>query len=64
METQDTRDATITAYPYAVQYGTLAIPKDITEPNALQEYVNEHWNEIDFSEPDLDYSGTDVDIDF
>lgn len=50
----------ITAYPYATQSGEINIPDDITDVKA---YVEEHWNEIEFDEPDLDYAGTDFEVD-
>lgn len=51
----------ITAYPYAIQYGNLKVPKDLNEEEKRQ-YISEHWNEISFGEPDLDYCGTDFDF--
>jgi len=54
--------ALITAYPYATQYGTLPIPKGLNE-GQKQAYVEEHWGEINFSKPELDYCGTEFDID-
>lgn len=48
----------ITAFPYATQYGRLEIPDDVEEP---REYILQHWNEIQFDEPELDYCGTDFD---
>ena len=57
------KTATITAYPYATQTGLLNIPDDITDPDARKEYIENHWDEIEFGEPDLDYCGTDFDID-
>lgn len=48
----------VTAYPYAVQYGTLiGAPDDVDE-----DYILEHWNEIRWQEPDLDYCGTDFEF--
>lgn len=51
----------ITAYPYAVQYGTLEMPDDIKQ-DFREEYIKEHWSEIKFGEPELDYAGTDMEI--
>lgn len=48
----------ITAFPYATQYGRLEIPDDVEE---VKEYIKDHWNEIQFEEPELDYCGTDFD---
>ena len=52
---------TITAFPYATQYGTLEIPDDLPE-NRFRDYVNEHFGEIKFGAPDLDYAGTELEI--
>ena len=48
----------ITAFPYATQYGRLEIPEDVED---VKEYIEDHWNEIQFEEPELDYCGTDFD---
>lgn len=53
--------AAITAYPYAIQYGTLEMPDDI-ERDFREEYITEHWSEIKFGEPELDYAGTDMEV--
>lgn len=46
----------ITAFPYAIQYGHIEIPDEVDSP---WDYIEEHWDEIDFGEPHLDYCGTD-----
>ena len=48
----------ITAYPYACQYGRLEIPDDVED---VKEYIEDHWDDIKFEEPELDYCGTDFD---
>jgi len=53
--------AVITAYPYAIQNGTLEIPDDI-ERDFREEYITEHWSEIKFGEPELDYADTDMEV--
>lgn len=53
--------AIIRAYPYAIQHGVLEMPDDIEE-DMREEYINEHWNEIRFDEPELDYADTDMEI--
>ncbi len=55
------RIVSITASPYATQYGGLSVPKDLTGEK-LREYIRNHWNEIPFGEPKLDYAGTDFEI--
>jgi hypothetical protein len=50
---------TVVAYPYVTQYGGLNIPDDVED---RQQYVADHWNEIEFGRPEFDYAGTDFDI--
>ncbi len=52
----------VTAYPYAVQYGSLIVPDELSDQAEIEEYVREHFDEIEFGEPDLDYAGTVFDI--
>lgn len=51
----------ITAYPYATQTGTISVPANLGDDD-INDYIIEHWNEINFDEPELDYAGTDFDI--
>ena len=55
------KSITITAYPYATVCGHLDVPDNIDEDVAY-EYVQNHWREIEFEEPELDFCGTDMDI--
>ena len=57
-----TKTISITAYPYAVQYGEIKVPKDLPLEK-IQDYIRDHWNEISFGEPKLDYCGTDFEFD-
>ena len=50
---------TVTAYPYAVQYGSISVPKGTEN---VQQYISDHWKEVKFKNPDLDYAGTDFDF--
>lgn len=50
------------AYPYANQTEYISVPDDIEDNNEAWNYINEHFGEIDFQEPELDYLGTDFDI--
>ncbi len=59
---EEMRIVSITASPYATQYGELSVPKNLTG-DGLREYVRNHWSEIPFGEPELDYVGTDFEID-
>ncbi len=56
------RKICVTAYPYAVQYGSLIVPDELIDQAEIEEYVREHFDEIEFGEPDLDYAGTVFDI--
>ena len=51
----------VTAYPYATQNGWIDVPPFIPEEN-VQEYIENHFSEIEFDPPELDYNGTDFDI--
>ena len=54
----------VTAFPYATQYGTIDIPDELMgDASDEREYVRNHWNDIEFEEPELDYSGTDFELD-
>ena len=50
----------VRAYPFAYTSGTLEVP-DQTEN--IQEYIVEHFNDVKFTEPELDYCGTDFEWD-
>jgi len=57
-----TREVTVIAHPYADITGTIQIPKDIKGEEDIRNYVNNHWKDISFGEPNLDYCGTDIEI--
>lgn len=52
----------IVTYPYARQSGEIQVPEGLSKEEKAQ-YIKEHWNEIRFSTPELDYCGTDFDLD-
>ena len=54
----------IRAYPYAIQEGYIDIPDNIKGNENIQKYLTDHFNEIKFGEPNLDYAGTDFDWEF
>lgn len=56
-----TKTINVAMYPYAVQYGTIEVPNGIDE-SEIEEYVMEHFDEIKFDKPELDYGGTDFTI--
>ena len=51
----------VEAYPYACVHGEIDVPDDMEEYK-IKQYVFEHWENIEFGEPDLDYAGTDFEI--
>lgn len=59
-------DLYITAYPYAACQGMLSgVPEDLIKNgsnDAIHDYVSQHFNDIRFGSPDLDFGGTDMEI--
>ena len=55
------KELTIVAYPYASQTGTLYVPDHIP-PEDYEQYVEDHFRDIIFQDPELDYRGTDFDV--
>ena len=51
----------ITAYPYAKQTGVISAPAGVGDDD-IDDYIIEHWNNINFNDPELDYAGTDFDV--
>lgn len=49
----------VIAYPYARQEGTIEVPNGVEN---LEEYVSEHFDEVRFGKVELDYKGTDFDV--
>ena len=56
------KNVCVTAFPYAVQYGDIKVPDNLKD-NEIKQYIQDHWNDIKFGKPDLDYCGTDFEID-
>lgn len=54
----------VTAYPYATQTGSIPVPESVDSFEELRAYILEHFDEIDFGEPELDYAGTDIEFGF
>ena len=54
----------VTAYPYAVQYGKIRVPEDVAlgSEEEIKNYIRDNFNDIVFESPELDYAGTDFDI--
>ena len=49
---------TVYAHPYANMTGTIYVPKG---KEVTSDYLMEHWGNIQFNEPELDFRGTDID---
>lgn len=62
MPENKTRTVVITAFPYAMQEGTIEVPEGLTSEE-MRDYIEEKWNDIQFGDPDLDYCGTEWHID-
>lgn len=53
----------IKAYPYATQFGSIDVPDEIADNmDAVFYYINDHFDEVSFSKPILNYSGTDFEF--
>lgn len=54
----------ITAYPYATVYGDLKVPDEVMNGSdkKLHEYIEGHWSDIEFSDPELDFQGCDYEF--
>lgn len=51
----------VTAYPYATQDGKIAVPKGLSAAE-IKKYILNNWDDIKFTQPELDYGGTDFDL--
>ena len=51
----------ISAHPYAHTYGTICVPADL-DPKKYGQYIFDHFNDVNFGEPDFDYGGTAYEI--
>ncbi len=58
-ESKGVREVTIMAHPLANVTGTIQIPNNITEEEDIEEYIREHFKDIKFGEPELDYMSID-----
>lgn len=50
---------TIDAYPYVITTGDIEVPDHLNGFEEINEFIQEHWNEINFTIEDVDYCGTD-----
>ena len=56
-----TKKVVVISYPFVTQYGEIEVPADLNGL-ALRKHIEEHFNDIRFSEPNLDYKGADLDV--
>lgn len=52
----------VTSFPFATQWGSVEVPEYLKDPMEIRDYIVEHWDDIKFGEPDLDYCGADFEI--
>lgn len=55
------KEIEICAYPYAVQFGKINIPNEVPKEE-YKNYIINHWNDIKFGDPELDYENTDFEF--
>ena len=51
----------VTAHPYANQDGSINVPVDVPS-DEVEDWILEHWDDIEFDEPNLEYAGTDFEF--
>ena len=51
----------VQAIPFVTQDGTILVPEEL-EPKDYETYVMDHFDDINFCAPNLDYVGTDLEI--
>ena len=51
----------VTAFPFVRQEGIIEVPDDVSAED-VHDYISEHWDEIEFGEAELDYAGSDFDV--
>ena len=52
----------IYTHPYADQTGYINIPDNIKSETDRRNYIENNWDKIQFNPPELDYCGTDFEI--
>lgn len=55
------KKVSVTAYPYATIFGEIKVPDEVKDED-IRKYIDEHFDDITFGEPDLDYCGTDYEF--
>lgn len=51
----------VTVYPFATQYGEIKVPENISD-DELHDYIADHFEDIEFDPPELDYCGADFEL--
>ena len=49
-------------FPCASQHAEIDIPSEISDASEIRDYIKEHWSDLKFDGPELDYRGTDFDV--
>ena len=56
------REVDVVVHPYATQYGRIGVPDRCKTDEEIRQYIEEHFDYINFGEADLDYKGIDFDF--
>ena len=55
------KKVTVTAYPFATQYGRIEVPDNL-EGEELREFLRDNWDNIAFAKVNLDYAGCEFEV--
>lgn len=61
-ESKEMRLIQVVAYPYATTIGTIQVPSNLTNQEKVRKYVSDNFDKVVFEEPELDFRGTDFDV--
>lgn len=60
---EDRKLVYVTATPYATVTGTIEVPKACKTEGQVRKWIDEHFRDINFGQPELDYAGASLFID-
>lgn len=55
----DGRIVEVAYYPFATQHGKIVVPNEFKTQTEVETYIQDHFTDIEFAKPELDYAGTD-----
>ena len=53
----------VQAYPYASQHGVIRVPENLNDEQ-IKDFVRDNWDLVHFEPAELDYCGTDFELDY